>query len=57
MLTATLQFLLIVLIIGLLLANWMPAIYQSDWFQKWRNPPAPEQGTETTALLPADGPS
>lgn len=30
---AAAQIVLIALIIGLLLANWMPAIYQSEWFQ------------------------
>lgn len=32
--TATVQIVLVALIIGLLLANWMPALYQSEWFQQ-----------------------
>lgn len=44
-LTLTVQIALIALIIGLLLANWMPAIYTSDWFQKWQNPPVQDNVT------------
>ena len=33
--SAIVQIVLIGLILGLLLANWMPAIYTSAWFRKW----------------------
>lgn len=34
---AIIQIVLIGLIVALLLANWMPAIYESDWFQERYN--------------------
>ena len=34
-LIATVQILLVAVILALLLANWMPAIYTSAWFRKW----------------------
>ena len=43
---ATAQIVLIALIIGLLLANWMPAIHQSEWFQARFNPSSEQQTTD-----------